>query len=269
MTDSAVSASSSPAAAQAAAARPSNRVVILGALSAIAIATARIYAAEGAALMLAARNGERLKGLADDLRARGAAQVEIATLDLETGAARAREHLAGWKETLGGIDHVLVIYGYLGAQEKASADAAELTRIMAVNFSSAVQWCEAAAEIMRAQKSGSVVAVSSVAGDRGRQSNYAYGAAKGGLALYMQGLAHSLAKSGARAVAVKPGFVDTPMTDGMPKGGALWAKPQAIGQAIRRAADKGGPIQYAPGVWRIIMLVIRTVPAFVFHKTKL
>jgi short-subunit dehydrogenase len=251
------------------AAAPSNRVVILGALSAIAIATARIYAAEGAALLLAGRNAERLKGLADDLRARGAVKVETAAMDLEAASAEARKHLDAWSKALGGIDHVLVIYGYLGAQEKASSDPNELARIVSSNFSTAVQWCEAAAAILRTQKRGSVVAVSSVAGDRGRQSNYAYGASKGGLAIYMQGLAHSLAPLGARAVAIKPGFVDTPMTDGMNKQGALWAKPEAIGRAIRRAADAGGPIQYAPGQWRMIMLVIRAVPAFIFHKTRL
>lgn len=258
-----------PAAQVLAPARPANRVVILGALSAIAVATARIYAAEGAALVLAARNAQRLKSLADDLRARGAMQVETAALDLEAVSAEAPHHLEMWSRAMGGIDHVLVIYGYLGSQDKASSDPAELSHIVSSNFSSAVMWCEAAAQIVRAQGKGSVVAVSSVAGDRGRQSNYAYGAAKGGLALYMQGLAHSLAKSGGRAVAVKPGFVDTPMTDGMNKSGALWAKPEQIGKAIRRAADKGGPIQYAPGLWRMIMLVIRSVPAFVFHKTKL
>jgi decaprenylphospho-beta-D-erythro-pentofuranosid-2-ulose 2-reductase len=246
-----------------------NRVVILGALSAIATATARIYAGEGAAIVLVARNGDRLKALADDLRARGASQVEIAAMDLEVAAAEAPKHMAEWKAKLGGLDHVHLVYGYLGSQEKASADPAELARITSSNYSTAVQWCEAAANIMRAQKSGSIVAVSSVAGDRGRQSNYAYGAAKGGLALYMQGLAHSLAPVGVRAVAVKPGFVDTPMTDGMKKGGAMWASPEKVGGIIRRAADKGGPIQYAPGRWRMVMMVIRSVPAFVFHKTKL
>ena len=85
----------------------------------------------------------------------------------------------------------------------------------------------------------------------------------------MQGLSHSLAPLGARAVAVKPGFVDTPMTDGMKKGGALWASPDKVARIIRRAADTGGPIQYAPGLWRMIMMVIRSVPSFVFHKTKL
>lgn len=249
--------------------KPSNRVVILGALSAIAMATARIYAAEGAALMLVARNADRLKGLADDLRTRGAAEVETAAIDLEVAAANAPALMAEWKARLGGLDHVHVIYGYLGTQEKATSDPAELARITSSNYSTAVQWCEAAANVMRAQKHGSVVAISSVAGDRGRQSNYAYGAAKGGLALYMQGLAHSLSPTGARAVAVKPGFVDTPMTDGLKKGGALWASPEKIGKIVRRAADKGGPVQYAPGIWRMIMLVIRAVPSFVFHKTKL
>jgi decaprenylphospho-beta-D-erythro-pentofuranosid-2-ulose 2-reductase len=250
-------------------ARPSNRVVVLGALSAIATATARIYATEGASLVLVARNSGRLEALANDLRARGASHVVTVEMDLEAAAVQATRHLADWQSSLGGIDHVHVIYGYLGTQEKASSDPIELARITSSNYSTAVLWCEAAANILRAQKHGSIVAVSSVAGDRGRQSNYAYGSAKGGIALYVQGLAHSLAPSGARAVIVKPGFVDTPMTDGMKKGGALWASAEEIGRILRRAADKGGPIQYAPGIWRMIMLAIRIVPASIFHKTGL
>lgn len=246
-----------------------SRVIILGALSAVAIALARIYASEGARLMLVARRGDRLAIEAADLKIRGASQVELAVFDLETAAAGAPARLAAWSESLGGVDHVHVVYGYLGAQDKASADPAELRQIIGVNFTSAILWCEAAANLLRARGRGALVAVSSVAGDRGRQSNYAYGAAKGGLALYVQGLAHALAPTGARAVVVKPGFIDTPMTDGMDKSGALWARPEQIAQALRRAADRGGPIQYAPGLWRLIMLVIRTVPAFVFHKTKL
>ena len=249
--------------------KPSNRVVILGALSAMAIAAARIYAAEGAALVLVARNELRLNALAADLRARGAVQVELAAMDLEAEAPQARLHLADWTRRLGGVDHIHLIYGYLGDQAKASADPEELTRITTSNFGSAVHWCEAGANILRAQKHGSLVAVSSVAGDRGRQSNYAYGAAKGGIALYVQGIAHSLAGTGARAVAVKPGFVDTPMTDGLKKGGPMWATADQLGRALRRAADKGGPIQYAPGKWRLVMAIIRSVPAFAFHKTKL
>lgn len=245
------------------------RVIILGALSAIAQATARLYAADGAALLLAARTADRLDLVAADLKARGARQVEVASLDLEAAADDAPKLLEEWSAKLGGIDHVHVIYGYLGAQPEAQAKPEELKRILGVNFTSAALWCEAAANLLRAQKHGSLVVVSSVAGDRGRQSNYAYGAAKGGIALFVQGIAHSLAGTGARAVAVKPGFVDTPMTDGMNKSGALWAQPDQIAQVLKRAADKGPPIQYAPGLWRMIMLVIRTVPSFVFHKTKL
>jgi NAD(P)-dependent dehydrogenase (short-subunit alcohol dehydrogenase family) len=252
----------------AAATRTGNRVVILGALSAIAIATARLYAKEGAALLLVARNAARLDALAADLKARGAAMVETATVDLESEAMNAPVLMADWKRRLGGLDHVHLVYGYLGTQSQATASPAELARITASNYASAVQWCEAAANVFREQKSGSLVAVSSVAGDRGRQSNYAYGAAKGGLALYVQGLAHSLAPTGARAVAVKPGFVDTPMTDGLKKGGPMWATPDQVGRILRRAADRGGPIQYAPGKWRLVMMIIRSVPAFIFHKTK-
>lgn len=248
--------------------RTGNRVIILGALSAIAIATARLYAKEGAALLLVARNASRLDALAADLKARGAAMVETAVVDLEAEAMSAPVLMAGWKRRLGGLDHVHLVYGYLGTQAQATASPAELARITANNYASAVQWCEAAANIFREQKSGSLVAVSSVAGDRGRQSNYAYGAAKGGLALYVQGLAHSLAPTGARAVAVKPGFVDTPMTDGLKKGGPMWASPEQVGRILRRAADRGGPLQYAPGKWRLVMMIIRSVPAFIFHKTK-
>ena len=170
---------------------------------------------------------------------------------------------------LGGVDHFHVVYGYLGDQNALPGNPAELARILSVNFTSAALWCSAAGEYLRERKRGSVVAVSSVAGDRGRQSNYAYGAAKGGLALFMQGLAHSLAPSGARAVAMKLGFVDTPMTADIEKKGALWASPDQVGMAIRRAASRGGPIQYAPGMWRLIMLVIRSVPSAVFHRTRL
>lgn len=248
---------------------PTKRVIILGALSAIAMATARIYAAEKASLTLVARNADRLKQAADDLRARGAVRVDTVDLDLDAGSTQAPRLLGEWSTRMGGADHVLVFYGYLGDQTRASNDIAELQRILSVNFTSAALWCGSAAEILRAQKRGAVVAITSVAGDRGRQSNYAYGAAKGGLSIFMQGLAHSLAPCGARAVSMKLGFVDTPMTDGMNKSGALWAKPAQVAKAIRRAADRGGPIQYAPTLWKFIMLAIRTTPSFVFHKTKL
>jgi decaprenylphospho-beta-D-erythro-pentofuranosid-2-ulose 2-reductase len=111
--------------------------------------------------------------------------------------------------------------------------------------------------------------IGSVAGDRGRQSNYVYGASKAGLGVLVQGLAHRLSRSGARAVLIKPGFVNTPMTAHIARKGLLWAQPAAIGQAILRAAVKGGPVAYAPFYWRGIMTIVRWVPAPFFHKTKL
>lgn len=244
-------------------------VLILGALSAIAVATARLYAAEGARLVLVARNKERLDRVADDLRARGALAVETVTLDLVSEAPKAREHLADWSKLGGGLDHTLIFYGYLGDQKQAQEDPVELERILAVNFTSAAHWSEAIAARYRQQDHGSLVVISSVAGDRGRQSNYAYGAAKGAITLFVQGLAHSLASTRAHATAVKLGFVDTPMTDGMDKSGALWASPAQVATTIRKAADTTGPIHYGPWFWRWIMLVIRAVPAFIFHRTKL
>lgn len=243
-----------------------NRVVVLGALSGMAMATARIYAREGAAIMLVARNEQRLADLKADLVARGAARVETAIVDLEAEAGMAPEKLNAWMETLGGLDHVMLFHGYLGEQEKAWTDKSELARILSANFTSAALWAGAAGEIMRRHRKGAVVAVTSVAGDRGRQSNFAYGAAKAGLSVFMQGMAHGLAGTRARAVAIKAGPTDTAMTAGMTM---AKAKPEDMAKAIRRAADKGGPIQYAPGKWKIIMLIIRTIPSFVFHKTKL
>lgn len=259
----------STAAAPEANAKSGRRVLILGAQSAIAVATARLYAAEGARLVLVARNQDRLDRIADDLRARGALEVEAITLDLVAEAASARKHLADWQKLVGGLDHAHIFYGYLGDQEKAQTDPEELDRILTVNFTSAAQWSEAIAAHYRKQKHGSLVVISSVAGDRGRQSNYAYGAAKGAITLFVQGLAHSLASTGAHATAIKLGFVDTPMTDGMDKSGPLWASPAQVAATIRKAADTKGPIHYGPWFWRPIMLVIRAVPAFIFHRTKL
>ena len=154
--------------------------------------------------------------------------------------------------------------------EVAESDAAEVRRIIAVNFASAAEWCLAAASLLERQNSGVLVAVSSVAGDRGRQSNYVYGAAKAGLTTLVQGIAHRLARTKARAIVVKLGFVDTPMTAHIQKGGPLWARPEDVARRIKAVADKGrSPVVYVPSFWRGIMLVVRNVPAFIFHRTRL
>lgn len=246
------------------------KVIILGALSAVGEATARLYAAQGAALVLAGRHAGRLLAVAADLKVRGAAQVEIAEMDLaKAGGAAIEAALDGWREALGGIDHVVLAYGVLGDQSALERDLDASGELIDINFRSAALWCLAVAARLEGQKSGSLVVLGSVAGDRGRQSNHIYGASKAGLAVLVQGLAHRLAASGARAVVVKPGFIDSPMTAHLPKGGPLWSSPVQIAAVVRAAADKGGPVVYAPGYWRMILLVIRLVPSFIFHKTRL
>ena len=111
--------------------------------------------------------------------------------------------------------------------------------------------------------------IGSVAGDRGRGSNYIYGASKAGLGVLVQGIAHRLARSGARAVLIKPGFVDTPMTAGVARKGPLWASSETVARTIVASADRGGPIVYAPVFWRAIMFVVRNLPSTIFHRTRL
>ncbi len=246
------------------------RVIILGATSAIAQATARFYAGEGAHLLLAGRNTQHLHTVAADLTGRGASAVEVEVLDL--GAPTdASAQLAVMAARLGGVDDILLAYGVLGDQTQAERDVALARDLLAVNFTSAAQWCLAAANLLEDQRRGSLVVIGSVAGDRGRQSNFIYGAAKAGLGTLVQGIAHRLAlrNSGARAVLIKPGFVDTPMTGHLPKGGPLWASADAVGAIVRKAADAGGPVIYAPFFWRFILLIIRVIPAPIFHKRPL
>jgi decaprenylphospho-beta-D-erythro-pentofuranosid-2-ulose 2-reductase len=240
------------------------RVLILGAASGIAQATARLYAAEGAIIGVAGRNAARLATIADDLRARGATRVE--SLEVDFTAAAAAPELDRMINQLGGIDHVILAWGLLGEHAAAERDAAAAQSIIDVNFRSAAAWALAAADVLERQRRGALVVLGSVAGDRGRRSNYIYGAAKAGLATLVEGISHRFAATGPRAVIVKPGPTDTAMTAGMTKGGPLWAAPETVAAVVRKAADRGGPVVYAPGRWRLIMAIIRCIPAAIFNK---
>ena len=239
-------------------------VLILGAGSGIAEATARLYAAEHAVIGLAGRRPERLAVIAADLKARGAGSVE--TFDVDFTAPDAAASLAMMADRLGRIDHVILAYGILGQQASAEQDADAANTIMDVNFRSAAGWALAVANMLERQKQGSLVVLGSVAGDRGRRSNYIYGAAKAGIAVLVQGISHRFADTGPRAVIVKPGPTDTAMTAGMKKGGPMWATPEAVAAIVRKAADSGGPVVYAPGRWFVIMMIIRSIPAAIFNK---
>jgi len=247
------------------------RILILGASSGIARATARLYAAEGATLVLAGRQPARLEAIAADLRLRGAAAATGVVIDFvaddpaSTWAALLAEH--------GPFDHVLLAYGVLGDQVEAERDPVAAQAILSANFTSAAAWALLVAEAFEARGSGALVVLGSVAGDRGRRANYVYGAAKAGIAVLVQGIDHRFAGrfpkgSGPRAVVVKPGPTDTPMTAGMKKG-ALMASPEAVAKVVRRAAESGGPVQYAPRYWGMIMRIIRLVPSSIFNKMNL
>lgn len=246
------------------------RVIILGALSTIAEALARQLALQGAHIVLAARREDALAHVASDVLARGAGKAIPWPIDLAT-CEHADEAFADMVAALGGtVDAVILAYGVLGDQRTAETDLAELDRIVSVNFASAARWCVAAASVLERQKHGVLIGISSVAGDRGRQSNYIYGAAKAGLTVLLQGIAHRLAPSGAKAVAVKLGFVDTAMTAHIKKGGPLWAKPEAVARRLMRLIKRPGrPVAYVPFIWWPIMTVIRSMPTPILHKTKL
>lgn len=241
------------------------RVIILGATSAIAACTARLYAKEGASLLLVGRDGDRLSQMAADLKARGAERVEIAINDLasETDVVA---RLSAFVDQLGGVDHVLLAYGILGDQSAAERDLASAEEILRVNFNSAAAWSLAAASVVEQQGRGSLVVIGSVAGDRGRRANFIYGAAKAGLETLVEGIAHRFADKGPRAVLIKPGPTITPMTDGMNRKGLLWATPETIAAITHARAYRGGSIAYAPGFWRYIMLIIRNLPGAIFNR---
>ncbi len=245
----------------------SARVLIVGATSAIAEAVARRYAAEGAALFLAARRTDRAAAIADDLRVRGAAVVTVGAYDATVPDTADALVAAAW-ETLGGIDVALIAHGSLPDQPACAASAALTRQALEINVLSVIDLLTLLANRMASVGHGTLAVIGSVAGDRGRQSNYVYGAAKGCLAIFMQGLAHRLVPAGVRVLTIKPGFVDTPMTAAFPKG-PLWASPQTVARDIQRAIERGAQVLYTPWFWRWIMLVIRLIPTSIFQRTRL
>lgn len=245
------------------------RVIILGATSAIAMATARLYAErQQARILLVGRQRQRLDALAADLRIRGAAAVETACCEL-AAPADAELQFAGFVNQLGGVDHVLLAYGLLGEQGLAETSQQAAAEILAVNFTSQALWTLAAASVLEVQGHGSLVVLGSVAGDRGRRSNFVYGAAKAGIATLVEGIAHRFAARGPRAVLVKIGPTITPMTAHLDRKGPLWATPEQVARIIHARALHGGPVAYAPRRWRLIMTIIRHLPAFIFNRVSI
>jgi short-subunit dehydrogenase len=246
----------------------SQTILVLGATSAIAIAYCRRLACGGASFVLVARRAQRLETIAADLKARGACEAVPIISDLSDMAScesRFREFCA----CLGTPDQVLLAYGVLGEQREAEDDPEKIRHIIDVNFTSAALWLQTAAKYLPRDKRRFVVVIGSVAGDRGRRSNYVYGATKAGLAAFTEGLAHRLYGTGLHVLLVKPGFVDTPMTAHLNRSGALWAKPEQVAASIDQAVRRSRAVVYAPRFWQAIMTIIRLLPRPIFHRTKL
>lgn len=243
------------------------KILIIGASSAIAEATARRWAARGAALFLVGRKAERLEQIAADLRVRGAASVACQAQDACARDAH-ETMLCAAEQAMGGLDVALIAHGSLPDQKACEASVELTLQEIDTNALSVIALLTRLAMRFEAQGHGSLAVISSVAGDRGRQSNYVYGAAKGMLTLFLQGLRNRLAKKGVHVLTVKPGFVDTPMTASFKKG-ALWASPDAIAQGIVSAIDKKRDVVYLPGFWWLIMTLIRHIPERIFKKLSL
>ncbi|NWJ48508.1 MAG: SDR family oxidoreductase [Chloroflexi bacterium] len=244
-----------------------NKVLILGATSAIAHETAKLFAREGAQLFLVGRNPEKLETVCQDLKVRGAKQVESLVLDLSDNSRHA-ELVSKAISALDGLDAVLIAHGTLSDQKAGEASVEVALREFNNNCVSVISLLTILANHFEKQKRGCIAVISSVAGDRGRQSNYVYGAAKGGVNTFLQGLRNRLAKSGVAVLTIKPGFVDTPMTAHLKKG-LLFANAGKVGGDIFSAMQKGKDVLYTPRFWQLIMLIIKHVPEPVFKRLKL
>lgn len=243
------------------------RVLILGGTSAIASEAAKSFAREGAHLFLTGRNTERLAAVADDLRVRGAAQVETAVLDIADIASH-RRVVDSAIATLGGLDVALVAHGSLPDQGRCQELVNETLDALHLNFTATIALLTLLANELEAQRHGCLAVITSVAGDRGRASNYVYGAAKGGVQIFLQGLRARLLRANVAVVTIKPGFVDTPMTAAFKKN-ALFADAGRVGQGIYRAIKRRSDVVYLPWFWRPIMTVLASLPERVFKRLHL
>jgi decaprenylphospho-beta-D-erythro-pentofuranosid-2-ulose 2-reductase len=243
------------------------RVLIIGATSAIAAETARAYAERGAKLFLAGRNAAKLASVAADLRVRGAAEVHTGVLDVAQIPYQTRV-IESAISTLAGLDVALIAHGTLPVQSACEKQVEETVEALHVNFTATITLLTILANYFEAQHRGCIAVITSVAGDRGRQSNYVYGAAKGGVERFLQGLRNRLHASGVTVLTIKPGFVDTPMTASVKKN-PLFASPRGVGRSIHRAIERRRDVVYIPWFWRPLMMVIRVLPEPLFKRLHL
>lgn len=244
-----------------------NPILIIGATSSIARAAAKLWAERGHDLYLTGRSAEELHRLATDLAIRFEVAVRYKVLLIEDYSHH-EDLLASIISDMGSVAGVLLASGYLGDHPKAISDFTEAKKILEINFLGACSVLIHCANALAAQQSGFIAALGSVAGDRGRQSNFVYGSAKAGLDVFLQGLRNRMFSVGVQVLTVKPGFTDTAMTYGKP-GLFLVASPQEVALAIVKALDKRKNILYVPSFWRYVMALIKAIPESLFKRLKL
>jgi decaprenylphospho-beta-D-erythro-pentofuranosid-2-ulose 2-reductase len=245
----------------------SKKILVLGATSGIAEATCRIWAAEGASLFLVARNAEKLAAVAADLKVRGAHYVDTAVADLDD-TDKHPELLAHAINSLTGLDVAYLAHGVLGDQTSAEADFATTEQIFHTNLTAPVSLLTWLANYFVQRKAGVLAVISSVAGDRGRKSNYVYGASKAGLSAFLGGLRNRIDREGVTVLTIKPGPTKTAMTSSM-KGSEKFADVNAVAKSIAAAVAAKKDTLYVPFQWQPIMFIIRNIPERVFKKLNL
>jgi short-subunit dehydrogenase len=241
------------------------KILVLGATSGIAEATCRVWAEQGASLFLVARNAEKLAAVAADLRIRGASYVDTAVADLDD-TEKHPELLAHAINSLTGMDVAYLAHGVLGEQAKAEADFASAEQILHTNLTAPISLLTWLANYCVQRHAGVLAVISSVAGDRGRKSNYVYGASKAGLSAYLGGLRNRIDREGVTVLTIKPGPVKTAMTATM-KGSEKFADVNAVARSIAAAIEKKQDVLYVPGKWQLIMFVLTHIPEAIFKKT--
>jgi len=240
-------------------------VLILGARSDIGLAIAQVFAAEGHAIQLAARDPETLEPARNDIALRHGVEVTLHAFD-----ALDHDSHDAFLDGLPVLPEIAVCaVGYMGEQGRSEADMAAARLVMRTNFEAPATVLGLLANRFEARASGTIVGISSVAGDRGRATNYVYGAAKAGFTAYLSGLRNRLAGKGVHVLTVKPGFVATRMTEGMDLPPRLVARPEAVARAVLRAARARRNVIYVKPVWWLVMLVIRLVPEAIFKTLRI
>jgi len=245
-----------------------DKVAIFGATSGIATAVGRGLASRACRLVLIGRDAERLASVAADLRVRGAREVAVVFAEFLRLDSLPETADAVW-EAFDGLDAALLAYGTLPDQTAVQAEPGAAADAVLLNFTSPALLCEALARRFEVQGRGVIAAITSVAGDRGRQSNYWYGAAKGGLQKFLEGLRHRLTRAGVQVLDIRPGFVSTRMTAHLPQTGPLWASPDKVADDIIRAIEGRRAVLYTPWFWQGILGIVRALPRSIFHRTSL